>query len=119
MLGNVALALFLAINLTSYSVSQASEPNQQLLLTEIGQISTPGFARDVLVSGDTAYVADLGTPDGTAGGFLTININDPSNPVKMGEFFDGGRGHTLFVEEDIIFIAVNFSRMPLAKVPVH
>ncbi|MFX1253284.1 MAG: LVIVD repeat-containing protein [Promethearchaeota archaeon] len=82
---------------------------QQIVITEIGQYLTPGFARDVVVVGDIAYVADMGLLGSELGGLLTINVSNPQNPSLMGQFFDGGRSHHFFVNEGdkIVFMADN------------
>ncbi|MFX0094120.1 MAG: LVIVD repeat-containing protein, partial [Candidatus Hodarchaeota archaeon] len=83
--------------------------SQQVVLTEIGHYLTPGFARDVVVVGEIAYVADMGLLGPELGGLLIINVSNPQNPSLMGQFFDGGRSHHFFVkeEENIVFMADN------------
>ena len=49
-------------------------------MSVIGSYDTPHYSRDVTVSGDYAYVADV------SGGVQTIDISDPTSPVHLDEF---------------------------------
>jgi hypothetical protein len=46
--------------------------------TELGALDTPGFARDVVVSGGLAYVADSDS------GLRIIDVNDSAAPLELG-----------------------------------
>ncbi|MFX1512760.1 MAG: LVIVD repeat-containing protein [Promethearchaeota archaeon] len=91
-------------------IDEETTTSTDIIIQEIGQIDTSGRVRDVVVIEDIAYVADMGVlPLGTNAGFLTIDVSNPSQPVKLGEFSDGGSAHHLFnnTEKEVVFIADN------------
>jgi hypothetical protein len=49
-------------------------------MVEVGFYDTPGYAMEVTVSGNYAYVAD------SAGGLRVIDITNPTNPVEVGSY---------------------------------
>ncbi|MFW9915561.1 MAG: LVIVD repeat-containing protein [Candidatus Thorarchaeota archaeon] len=106
------LLLFLIIDNSYASVDNS----RVVILQELGQIDTPGLARDVIIRGDIAYVADMGSPTSTYGGLLIFNVSEPENPTEMGYFYDGGRSHHLFIKEDIILIADNTGGLEIINV---
>jgi pimeloyl-ACP methyl ester carboxylesterase len=65
----------------------------------IGSVTTPGFARDVMVIDNIAYIAD-----GTAG-LLVIDVKHPSLPVIIGSVATPGSAHDVMVVGNIAYIA--------------
>jgi hypothetical protein len=106
----IAVSILLAFLMTTCLAGSAvvQESGQQITLQEVGQIDTPGFARDVVVKGDIAYVADMGTAFGSSyGGLFIFNISDPSNPMAMGHFYDGGRSHQIVLLDEVALVTDN------------
>jgi hypothetical protein len=64
-----------------------------------GSHDTPGFAWDVAISGDYAYVADCPT------GLRVIDISDPTSPSLAGNFDTPGYIHTIAVSGDYAYVA--------------
>ncbi len=56
----------------------AGSANGQCVPSILGSVDTPGFARDVAVSGAVAYVAAEFT------GLQVIDVSDPQNPAILG-----------------------------------
>ena len=69
-------------------------------LSEVTILPLPGIALDVAVSGDTAFVAAAG------GGWHTIDITNPSAPVRVGS--SSGT-------EDVLAVTVNSGRLHVAN----
>jgi len=65
----------LADGSSGLQVIDVSNPSSPVL---IGSVDTPGFARGVTVTGDTAYVADW------SNGLQVIDVSNPSSPVLIG-----------------------------------
>ncbi|MFX1253405.1 MAG: LVIVD repeat-containing protein [Promethearchaeota archaeon] len=86
--------------------------NQEITLREIGQIDNSGFVRDVVVKDDIAYIADMAPH----GGLWIINVTNPQEPTNMGQFFDGGIAHHLFVDGDVVFVADNIGGLEILNV---
>ncbi len=98
------IILFLLLFLTDYSGSQGRDQHQNIVISEIGHIDTPEFARGVFVKGDIAYVTDMGAAMTVNNGLFIYNVSDPQNPTEIGHFYDGGRAHRIFVRDDGIVI---------------
>src|SRR5690606_26141775 len=58
--------------LRTFDVSDPSQP------TPSGFINTPGFAQQLVVDGNTAYIAD------GIGGLRIVNVTTPAAPVELG-----------------------------------
>ncbi len=72
-------------------------------LEKIASIDTNGESIYVTAIGDTAFVLD--TADYNPGGVVIIDITDPTNPVKLSSFYDGGVPHKIEVIGDYAFVA--------------
>ena len=57
-------------------------------LITVGTLDTPGYARDVEVMGDLAYVADGDS------GLRVIDVSNPAFPVELGALGTPGNGRT-------------------------
>ncbi len=69
---------------------------------EISQIDTGGGAFAITISDNYAYVCDI---TANLGGLFIIDISDPTNPLKMSRFFDGGLAQEVVVRDDIAYVA--------------
>ena len=64
------------------------------------QVSIGGVAEDVYVSGSIAYLADINH------GLAIIDVSDPANPTKLGQFDDdNGRAYDVYVSDTIAYVA--------------
>ncbi|MFW9993351.1 MAG: LVIVD repeat-containing protein [Candidatus Odinarchaeota archaeon] len=117
---SILLAFFITTCLAGSAIPQGN--SQEITLQEMGQIDTPGFARDVVIRevGSTilAYVADMGTAFGsTYGGLLIYNVSNPQHPKAMGSFYDGGRSHHIFfIEDDVALVTDNTGGLEIFNV---
>ncbi|MFW9995470.1 MAG: LVIVD repeat-containing protein [Candidatus Odinarchaeota archaeon] len=118
--GNLVVGITIAVLLLNmYLAGSANyQPDgQNIVLKEVGQVDTPGFARDVVVRDGIAFVADMGTATDTYGGFFTYNVSDPSNPTLMGHFYDGGRAHQVVLQDSgTVFVADNTGGLEIIDV---
>ncbi len=76
---------------------------KRMLLNEIGSIDTNGEAMNVVLNGEVAFVLD--TADNNPGGLVIIDVSDPTNPVKLASFYDGGEPKELAIKDDLVFVA--------------
>jgi len=74
-----------------------------LEITKIGSIDTNGETINVFVKEGTAFVLD--SNDYNPGGLVIIDISDPTNPVKLSSFYDGGNPLELVVKNDLVYLA--------------
>ncbi len=74
---------------------------------ELGQIDTEGNAISLDIEGDIAYVIDTTFPSPI--GMIMIDVSDPTNPQKLGSYYDVGLPWAVDVDKDIAYIA-NFDR---------
>jgi len=99
----VLMILLVITAVTSVVSSGMAKSDYTVSCEEIAQIDTGGGAWDVTISGDYAYVCDsLGD---TPGGLVIIDISDPTNPIKMSSFFDGGGPQEVTVRDNIAYVA--------------
>ncbi|MFX1535539.1 MAG: LVIVD repeat-containing protein [Promethearchaeota archaeon] len=77
--------------------------NKRMELTKISSIDTNGEAMNVLVEGDIAFVLD--TTDNNPGGVVIIDVSDPTDPVKLSSFYDGGMPREITIKDDVVFVA--------------
>ncbi|MFX0126018.1 MAG: LVIVD repeat-containing protein [Candidatus Hodarchaeota archaeon] len=69
-------------------------------IKKIGEFNSGGMVMKTLVDGDLAYVTDFHE------GFKVLNINDPSNPVEIGHYYDdSGHACAVVVVDSLEFIA--------------
>ena len=81
-----------------YYVSVQSEP--KIEITEIGQVDTVGWAGNVHVQDDIAYLSD------SEGGLYIIDVSDPENPTELSQFTEGiDELHEIYVDESLVFLA--------------
>ncbi|UCG01978.1 MAG: hypothetical protein JSW11_20565 [Candidatus Heimdallarchaeota archaeon] len=110
----ICTASLAPLNIITSSNYQLTDIN--MLLEEIGQVNTPGMARDVIIRNNIAFIADMGNMTSTYGGLLICNISDPTHPTILGHFYDGGRAHQIFVEEDLVFVADNTGGLEILNI---
>lgn len=65
----------------------------------VGTYNTPGQARDVVLRGGLAYVAD------GAGGLRVLDVSDPALPVQLGAITFGDYAMKLRLEGDVAYVA--------------
>ena len=89
------------INYDNYSnrtINNSAAPIQAEVVTT--HYNGSGWAFDVFVSGEIAYIADYGD------GLEIVNISDPSNPVTLGGCKPaGGEALGVFISGDLAYIA--------------
>ncbi|MBT7790672.1 MAG: T9SS type A sorting domain-containing protein [Calditrichaeota bacterium] len=71
------------------------DPNN---LAELGSLDTPGRAKDVVVVGEFAYLAD------GAEGFRVIDISDPANPAETGSLRMQADAWCVTVDDNIAYV---------------
>ncbi len=77
-----------------------AQSNPIFEIRQIGQLETSGWAANVLVQDDTAFVAD------SEGGLVIINVTDPANPFQISVFDeDIDHIHGIDVHENLVYIA--------------
>ena len=74
------------------------DTNQLSNLVPVGIYATPD-ARDVVVIGQYAYVADWET------GFQIVDVSDPAHPPRVGECWINGRARRLVVRDNYAYVA--------------
>lgn len=74
------------------------DASQVTNLAPVGIYATPD-ARDVVVIGQRAYVADWET------GFQIVDISDPANPRRVGECSINGRARRMVVRDNHAYVA--------------
>lgn len=70
-----------------------------LLISGFGSYNTSGYASDLYVSGNTAYVAD------NIGGLVIIDVSNPSSPQLLGSYVTSGEVSSVVVTSTVAFIA--------------
>ncbi|MHA2374225.1 MAG: LVIVD repeat-containing protein, partial [Candidatus Thorarchaeota archaeon] len=91
------IAVLLNTNVGSYVSAQS---NQTFEITEIGQLNTSGWAANIHVQENTAFVAD------SEGGLYIVDISDPENPTELSQFNEGiDHLHELYVDENLAYVA--------------
>ncbi len=91
------LALLVNIN-TGFLVS--AQTNQTIQITEIGQLNTSGWAANVQVQNDIAYISD------SEGGLYIIDVSDPYNPTELSIFNENiDHIHELSVDGNLAYVA--------------
>ncbi len=93
-----SLVIILLVNL-SVCRSNPQINDHELILEELGQISTTGHSYRVQVEDNLAFVADV------TEGVKIIDISDPSNPELIGQYQDGGFPFDLFIEGNLVYFA--------------
>ncbi|HEU4366487.1 MAG TPA: FlgD immunoglobulin-like domain containing protein, partial [Candidatus Krumholzibacteria bacterium] len=99
--GDYAFAAGLAFGLRVIDVSNPAAP------VEVAVHDTPGVARDVVVSGDLAYVADETS-------LRVINVNNPTAPSLLGSY--SVTAYEVAVAGDHAFVAAGFSGLQVINV---
>jgi hypothetical protein len=84
----IALVLILAILNTASAVQ----------IELVGQCDTSGWAEDVEVLGNYAYIADW------KGGLCVVDVSDPSEPTLEGLYSTGETMQTITVHGDYAYI---------------
>jgi len=68
-------------------------------ISRIGSLADIGSTWDVRVSGDTAFVTDIG------GHLVTVDVRDPTAPKLLGKVATGGVARGLVVDGDTAYVA--------------
>ena len=84
-----------AVCLVSVGVAAAGGVN----LTFVGGYDTPGWAIDVAVFGNYAYVADY------ENGISVVNISNPMAPILVGSCDTAGEARTIAIAGDYAYVA--------------
>jgi|GEM_PF-674324 len=79
--------------LSIINVSAPSNPVQ------VAYYDTPGYCRDVYVSGNYAYVADGGS------GLRVIDVSTPSSPTEVGFYDTSGDAQGVFISGNYAYVA--------------
>jgi hypothetical protein len=70
----------------------------------VGSVNTPGYARDVAVSGGYAYVAD----EAEASGLVVVDVHNPASPTIVGGGASLGGAAGVAVSGNWAFVAAGF-----------
>lgn len=81
---------------------------------QLGQINTGGYASDVDVEGELAYVVDM--MEYNPCGLVIINISDPYHPYQIGSFYEGGILMAVDVIDSIAFLANQINGLEIIDV---
>lgn len=69
-------------------------------LTSVGSYSDgEGTGDKVIIDGDLAYLSDR------EAGILILDISDPTNPTKIGAFYDGGDSREIVLRDNLLYVA--------------
>jgi hypothetical protein len=90
------LLVFLLLVQTPLSV-KATEQNIEL--NEVGVFEDCRWPMDLYLKDDKLYIADY------YAGLIIVDVSDPTMPVELGRFFDGGNGHSVDVFGDFAYVA--------------
>lgn len=88
--------MLFSVNIISCADAQ---PDQELEVTEIGNIDTVGWAGNVHVQGNVAFVSDLL-------GLNIFDVSDPENPTELSYYDDGVvEPHDMYVDGNLVYLA--------------
>jgi len=76
----------------------------------VGTCDTPGYARDLCIQGDLAYVADQG------GGVQIIDIHDPTQPEIIGAYDAISGTYRVDVVGEIAYVADYWDRLQVLNI---
>jgi hypothetical protein len=79
-------------------------------LVNVGALHTPTDARDVVVVGEVAYVAD------SSSGLRLIDVSDPAAPVEIGALDTPGKAHDVTVVGGLAYVADEYSGLRVIDV---
>ncbi|MFX1512757.1 MAG: LVIVD repeat-containing protein [Promethearchaeota archaeon] len=71
----------------------------EIVIQELGQITTTGHSYRVQVENDLAIIAD------STEGLKIIDIKDPTNPKVIGQYQDGGFPFDIFIDQNLVYFA--------------
>ncbi len=77
-----------------FDISDTSDPQ------EVGLYDTPGYAKDIYVSGTYAFVGD-----GTSSLVLVVDVSDPANPQLAGEYKTPGFVWGIYISDPFAYVA--------------
>ncbi|MFX1536529.1 MAG: LVIVD repeat-containing protein [Promethearchaeota archaeon] len=99
----ILIALVFSVSLTRGEIPSFQDGVKQQQIPQFEEIahisSTGGDTFETQVIGDIAYVIDMNA------GFKIYNVSDPSNPILIGQFYDGGIPHEFFIDGNLAYIA--------------
>ena len=78
-------------------------------ITKIGGI-LDGTVEDVMIVGSLAFIAN------GWGGLKIIDISDPTNPIKVGQFKDGGDANGVYVSGSYAYVANEFDGLEIIDI---
>ena len=112
----VALLILLTIGIVVPLAIFLNTPTSELTveLTKLGQLDIGGRTENVKVQGDIAYIIDQSEP--IPEGLVLINVSDPTNPIELSSYHDGGIPRALEVIEDIVYVADAFQGLKIIDV---
>lgn len=77
-----------------------AQSNQGLEIVEIGKLETAGFAANVQVRGDVAFVS------ASEAGLYIVNISDPAHPTEMSRYNTSiDHIHGFYLDENLVYFA--------------
>jgi hypothetical protein len=87
--------------LSSFLGTVVASPEENRYFREVGQVDTGGWALDVWVEGNYAYIVDL------EAGFRIYDVNNPSKPNELAHMFPAGGAHRMFLDtvNDLVYLA--------------
>jgi hypothetical protein len=102
-----ASVFVLSLSLLLAGVSRAQD---SLNVRLIGSCDTPGWASDVALNGDYAYVADY------AAGLRIISVADPAHPVEVGHCHTPAEAFDVAVNGDYAYVAADTAGLRVISV---
>lgn len=99
--GLILLSFFLLATFTNWALigHATAQTAPSLVITEIGQMETAGWAANVQVQDDIVYVS------ASEEGLYVINISDPRNPVELGRYNESiDHIHDIHVVENLAYL---------------
>ena len=101
------LSLFALIFLAVLGMSQEVEADDwEPSLEYVGSYNTTGYANNVAISGNYAYIAD------GSEGLVIVNIEDPSNPTFVGNYSTDGYVHRVAISGNYAYVAARNNAGP-------
>jgi len=100
-IGPILLSFFLLATITNWTLigHATTQTAPSLVITEIGQMETAGWAANVQVQDDIAYVS------ASEEGLYVINISDPRNPAELGRYNESiDHIHDIHVVENLAYL---------------
>lgn len=98
------------VNNTGLQVIDISDPENAFIKSSV---DTPGWAQDIFIINQTAFVADF------RNGIHAIDISDPENPIFIGSVDTPGFANDVRVIGNIAYVADDSAGLTIVPIPVE